>query len=379
MRKKHLLAPGPTPVPPEALNIMSKPIIHHRTSEYRNYFAEVREGLRYVFKTDNEVLVFASSGTGAMEGAVVNLLSSGDKVLVVRGGKFGERFGEIAAAYGSNIIPLDVTWGEAVSPTAIEQILKKDKEIKAVFTTLCETSTGVANDISAIGSIVNNYSAVLVVDAISGLGAMPLETDSWNVDVVVGGSQKGLMIPPGLSFICLSEKARAMVEKAALPRYYFDFRKAMKAQESSDSAFTPAITLVLALREALKLIREEGLDNILTRHALLADATRAAVKGMNLELFAPASPANAVTAVKVPEGMDGAALVKILREKYGITVAGGQAHLKGKIFRIAHLGYTDINDITMVIAAVEIVLSRLGYKLELGAGVRAAQKVFLKE
>ena len=372
MQKKYLFTPGPTTVPPECLLAMARPIIHHRTSEYRKIFAEVREGLKYVFKTQNEVLTFTSSGTGAMEAGIANLLSRGDRVLVVKGGKFGERFAEIADAYGVVVTAIDIEWGKTVDPELIRREL--NSEIKAVFTTLCETSTGVANDIKEISEIVAETQAVLVVDAISGLGAMDIKTDEWRVDVVISGSQKGLMIPPGLSFACLSNKAWNLVEKASLPKYYFDFKNVRKAQEKSDSAFTPAISLIIALHEALKMLKQEGIENVLSRHALLADATRQAIKSLGLELFAEV-PANSVTAVKVPDGIDGVAFVNRLREK-GVSIAGGQAHLKGKIFRLAHLGYMDIFDILQMISAVEVCLSEMGYRFERGAGVRAAEEVF---
>lgn len=378
MQKKYLLAPGPTPVPPEVLAAMAQPIIHHRTPEYREIFAEVNEGLKYVFQTKNDVLTFAASGTGAMEAAVANLLSPGDKALVVEGGKFGERFREIGEAYGVEVVPIKVEWGKAVELVLMRQKLKEEREIKAVFTTLCETSTGVVNDIKAMGEIVSGEEAVLVVDAISGLGAMELQSDDWNVDVVVAGSQKGLMIPPGLAFASVSEKAWKLAKESKLPKYYFSFLKAKESLDKTDHPFTPAISLVIALREALRKIREEGLENVLYRHARLARATRAAVTALGLKLFATEAPSNAVTAVKVPEGIDGVALVKNMREKYGVTIAGGQSQLKGKIFRIAHLGYADTFDLSVAISALEMALSELGYKVELGAGVKAAEEVLLK-
>ena len=375
VKKKYLAAPGPTPVPAEALSAMSLPVIHHRTSEYRAIFKDVREGLREVFRTKNEVLVFTSSGTGAMEGAVANLLSAGDRAVVVRGGKFGERWGELCEAYGVEHIAVDVEWGKAVDPAALEAVVDGNPDVKAVFTTLCETSTGVVSDMEAIGKAFRSRPQVLVVDAISGVGAVRLETDEWGIDVVVSGSQKGLMIPPGLAFACLSEKAWKLVKESGLPKYYFDFRKALKSQEKSDSAYTPAISLVIGLREALRLMREEGMEAVLTRHRILADATRAAVRALGLELVAPESPANAVTAVKVPEGIDGQEMVKRLREHYGITMAGGQNQLKGKIFRIAHLGYADRFDVITAVAAVEMVFAELGYKVKAGKGVAAAEAV----
>ena len=378
MQKKYLLAPGPTPVPPEVLAAMARPIIHHRTPEYREIFAEVNEGLKYVFRTKKDVLTFAASGTGAMEASVANLLSPGDRVLVVEGGKFGERFREIGEAYGVEVVPIEVEWGKAVEPEVIRTKLKEEGDIKAVFTTLCETSTGVVNDVRAIGEIVKVEEAVLVVDAISGLGAVELRSDDWHVDVVVAGSQKGLMIPPGLAFVSVSEKAWKLARESKLPKYYFSFLKAKESLDKTDHPFTPAISLVIALREALRKMKEEELDNILCRHARLARATRAAVVALGLKLFAPEAPSNAVTAVKVPEGIDGVALVKNMRQKYGVTIAGGQSQLKGKIFRIAHLGYADTFDLTVAISALEMALSELGYKVELGMGMKAAEEVLLK-
>ncbi len=376
MRKEYLLTPGPTPVPPAALEAMARPIIHHRTSGYQKIFQEVTELLKYVFKTKNDVLTFTSSGTGAMEAAVVNLMSSRDKALVVRGGKFGERFAEICQAYGIETENIDVKWGEAVNPNLIAETLDRNEDVSAVFVTLCETSTGVVNDIEAIAKIVKRRKAVLVVDAISGLAGDNLETDKWGVDIVVGASQKGLMIPPGLAFVSVSKKAWEKIEKSTLPRYYFDFSRTKKSLEKFNSPFTPAISLMIALRQVLNLIREQGIDRILASNKRLARGVRAAVKSLRLELLAPGSPADTVTAVKVPEGVDGLALVKILREKHGITIAGGQASLKGKIFRIAHIGSITDFDLITGISGLEMVLGELGYRFKLGAGVVAAEEIF---
>ncbi|MBT9131777.1 alanine--glyoxylate aminotransferase family protein [candidate division NPL-UPA2 bacterium Unc8] len=378
MQKRYLLTPGPTSVPSEVLLTMSQPIIHHRTKEYRKIFAKVNEGLKYLFQTASDVLIFSSSGTGAMEGAVSNLLSPNDRALVVKGGKFGERFAEICTAYGVEVIPVDVVWGEAVEPKEIESKLAENPDIKAVFTTLCETSTGVVNDIESIGNIVAKHSAALVVDAISGLGAMEYKPDLWHVDVTVGCSQKGLMLPPGLSFISLSEKGWKLVAESQLPKYYFSFLKARKGIGSLESPFTPAISLIIGLNEALQMIREEGIESVWRRHSRLAAAVRAAVRALRLELFAPRTAADAVTAVKVPSEIDGVLLVKKMSEKYGMTIAGGQDHLKGKIFRIATLGYADTFDVISVLAALTMTLSELGYEVELGAAVRAAEEILMK-
>ncbi len=378
MRKVRLLTPGPTPVPAEALLAMAEPIIHHRTPEFRKILGEAEEGLKYLFQTKNGVLIFASSGTGAMEGAVVNLLSPGDKVLVVQGGKFGERWTEICSAYGIETVLIDVEWGRAADPASIEQKLREDSNIKAVFTTLCETSTGAASDIKTIGQLVSKHKAVLVVDAISGLGAMDIQSDNWSIDVLVAGSQKGLMIPPGLGFAGVSAKAYALMNEAKCPKYYFDFLKAKKSLDKTDTPFTPAINLIIALNKTLRMIKEEGLENIFKRHSLLARATREAMKAIGLEIYAQ-SPADAVTSVKLPDEIDGTELVKKLRDTYGVGIAGGQAQLKGKIFRIAHLGYMDRFDCLTAVAGIELVLKELGYEFMPGAAVQAAQKVFLKE
>ena len=378
MRKSYLLTPGPTPLPPQVCEAMSRPILHHRTPQFQAILQEATEGLKYVFQTQNDIFILASSGTGAMEAAVANLCSPGDTAITVEGGKFGERWTELCKAYGINTEIIKVEWGKAVDPADIERLLKKNPDIKAVFTTLCETSTGVTNDIKAIGQMVKRYNAVLVVDAISGLGAIPLLTDEWSADVVVSGSQKGLMLPPGLSFISISPKAWKSIEGVKTPRYYFNLKSAKKALDKTDTPFTPAITLIIALCEALKIIRQDGLENIFLHHKKMADATRAAVGALGLELLAPRAASDAVTAVKLPEGIDGQKLVKTMRDNYGVTIAGGQSELKGKIFRVAHMGFIEEFDIIAGISCLEKVLSQMGYKFNLGAGIRAAEEVFLK-
>lgn len=374
VKKRYLMAPGPTAVPEEVLRAESQSLIHHRTPEFKGVLKEVGEGLRYIFQTERDVYMFASSGTGAMEAAVSNLLSSNDKVIVVKGGKFGERWGEICEAFGIEVIPIDIPYGDVVSPEMIEERLESNPGVKAVYTTHCETSTGVVVDMERIGEVVARYPAVLVVDAISGLGAEELRPDEWGLDVVVAGSQKGLMIPPGLGFISLSEKAWDLVKRSNLPKYYFSLEAAKRSWQKCDTPYTPAVSLVMALRKSLDMIRREGLPNILTRHRLLADATRKAILALGLELFAK-RPANNCTAVKVPDGVDGEAIPKKFRDEYGITIAGGQAAMKGKIFRIAHLGYADRFDVVMVISALEMILRDLGYPVDLGKGVGAAEEV----
>jgi aspartate aminotransferase-like enzyme len=378
MEKKHLFSPGPTMLPQDIMLKMAEPIIHHREGEYKRIFQEVREGLGYLFQTKSEVLLFTSSGTGAMEGAVCNLLSPGDKALVVRGGKFGERWGEICGVYGIEVQPIDVEWGEAVDPELIAECLKEDPSIRAVFTQATETSTGVMHPIKEIAEITGTYEeTVIVVDAITGIGVFDIPTDAWNLDVVVSGSQKALMLPPGLSFIALSEKAWRFVERSKLPKYYFDFKQELKSAEKNQNTFTPAITLVIGLRESLRKIRQEGLEVVFARHDLLARATREAIKALGLELFAAESPSNALTAVKVPDEIGANEIKDRFFEEFGITVAGGQDRAKGKIIRIAHLGYYGRLDMIMVISALEMLLKEMGYQFELGAGVRAAEEVLI--
>ena len=378
MRKNYLLTPGPTPLPPQVCEAMSRPIIHHRTPQFQAVLKEATEGLKYVFQTKNDVFILASSGTGAMEASVINLLSPGDTALTIQGGKFGERWTEICKAYGINTQILDVEWGKAVEPKEIEKKLKSNPQIKAVFTTLCETSTGVATDIEGIGKILKDSGACLVVDAISGLGAIDLKSDAWFCDVVVSGSQKGLMLPPGLGFVSVSPKADKFIEASKSPKYYFDLKEAKKALGKTDTPFTPAITLIIALTEALKMMKQEGLENIFLRHKKMAEATRQAVKAIGLELFAPTAYSDVVTAVKVPQGIDGEKLVKTMRDTYGVTIAGGQAELKGKVFRFAHMGFIEEFDIITGISCLEKVLAQMGYKFQLGQAVKAAEEVFLK-
>ncbi|MBU3958817.1 MAG: alanine--glyoxylate aminotransferase family protein [Candidatus Omnitrophica bacterium] len=378
MRKSYLLTPGPTPLPPQVCEALGRPIIHHRTPQFQAILKEANDGLRYVFQTKNDVFILASSGTGAMEAAVANLLSAGDTAITIQGGKFGERWTEICNSYGINTEIIEVQWGEAVEAREIEKRIKANPKIKAVFTTLCETSTGVVNDIEAVGKIVRNSQAVLVVDAISGLGAIDLQTDSWFCDVVVSGSQKGLMLPPGLGFISVSPKAWKLVQDSKCPKYYFDLKAAKKALDKTDTPFTPAITLIIALCESLKMLKEDGLENVFLRHKKMADATKAAMKAMGLELFAASAASDVVTAAKVPQGIDGEKMVKTMRDTYGVTIAGGQGEFKGRIFRIAHMGYIEKSDIIFCLVCLEKVLSQMGYKINLGAGVKAAEEIFLK-
>ncbi len=337
MPKKHyLLTPGPTPVPEEIAKTMAQPIIHHRTPEYKSIVKTVNENLKKIFKTENNVLTFTSSGTGAMEASVVNALSKGDTAIVVRGGKFGERFAEICVSYGVKVVPLDIEWGTQPENSLIEKALKENPDTRAVFTQLCETSTATLYDVRSIASIVKKTGAILVVDAISGLGADEFNMDEWGVDIAVGGSQKAFMIPPGLSFCAVSKKAWNLIKQSSLPKYYHDFNKYEHLMEKSDSPFTPAIALVIGLEKALSMIIKEGVDKFIERHRRDAEFVRKRIRDLGLELFSK-FPSDAVTAVKVPEEIDAAKLISSLKSK-GVMFAGGQARLKGKIFRIAHMG-----------------------------------------
>lgn len=375
MLKHYLLTPGPTPVPPKALLAMASPVIHHRSLEFSQILAEVKEGLKYLFQTRNDVLIFAATGTGAMEGAVANTLSPGDKALVVRGGKFGERWAEICKAYGIETINLDIEWGRCIRPEQVLEYLRKYNGIKAVFIQAHETSTGVKFPLKEIGEVIKDKDAILVVDAISALGAMELLVDQWNLDVVVAGSQKALMLPPGLSFVSISERGWKWVERSRLPKYYFDFKKEAEALKRNQGAYTSAVSLIMGLLENLRYIRKQGLETIIEYHRRLSRATKSAIKAMELNLFTKESPSEALTAVEAPAGINGQDIVRLLREEHGIMIAGGQGRLKGKIFRISHMGYIDKNEIIAVISALETVLNKLGYPVKKGAGVRVVQEI----
>ena len=360
---------------------MAEPIIHHRQPEFKELFRRVGENLRYLFQTGSPVLTLTSSGTGAMEAAVCNLLSSGEEVLYVSGGKFGERWGELCKTYGVIAREIRVEWGEAAGPSQVLSMLKKHPGVKAIFLTHSETSTGVVTDVRSIASVVREHSdAVIVVDGISSVGALELRMDEWGIDVVVAASQKGMMIPPGLAFVAMSERAGKLIDRSNLPKYYFSLAAARKSLADSDTPWTPAITLVVGLDHALQMIRNEGLENVWARHDRLARAVRAGCEALHLSLFAK-QPSNAVTAVVLPAEVDGKKFLKVAKEDFAITLAGGQGHLKGKIFRIAHLGYYDELDIVALMSALEGALRKCGFPgsghmFEEGAGVQAAQKVF---
>jgi aspartate aminotransferase-like enzyme len=374
MNKKYLMTPGPTPVPEDIREEMARPIIHHRTKEYQAMFKEVTEGLKKIFKTQNDVFTFTSSGTGAMEASIINVLSPGDRIIVVRGGKFGERFGEIAGAYGVETVNIDVEWGSAPDPKAIKEALDRTAGVKGVYTTLCETSTATVYDIQAIGEIVKSTDALFVVDAISGLGADDFENDKWNVDIAICGSQKGLMIPPGLAFCSVSRKAWRAAEASRLPKFYYSFKKYRKAYENTDTPFTSAITLVIGLKKAVEAINGKGIDSVIREHAGQAVAFRAACKAMGLSIFSK-SPSNAVTGVNAPSGINADDVIKLLKTDFGVTFAGGQEDLKGRIFRVAHMGGIDKEHTIESIRALEQALAKLGYNFRAGSGLEAAEKI----
>jgi aspartate aminotransferase-like enzyme len=358
---------------------MAMPIIHHRSPDFLPVLEAAKKGLQWLCQTKNDVLILCASGTGGMVGAVNNFFSPGDKALVVNAGNFGERWTKICKAYGLSVNELEIEWGHTVKPEVVEKALKDDPAIKGVFVQASETSTGVYHDIKALASIVRKYDdKLLVVDAISALVAHDLKMDEWGIDVLIGGSQKGLMLPPGLAFVGISEKAWKFAETSKCPRFYFNFKKERESLAKNQTNFTSPVTLIIGLNECLKLLQKEGLENAFERHRRLAAATRAAIKTLGLELFTRESPSNSVTAILAPAGIDGQEIYKNLRVKYGITAAGGQGRAKGKIFRIAHLGYADTFDIITAIAGVEMTLKSMGHPLTLGSGVAVAEEQLMK-
>lgn len=376
MKRDFLLVPGPVNVPRRVALAESQEILYHRSEEFSVLLKQVDAKLKQVFKTQNTILYFASSGTGAMEACIANLLNKNDEVIVVEGGKFGQRWRELCQAFEVKHHVIQVEWGRAVRPEQIEEVLNAHPRASAIFTQLSETSTGAVYDIEKIARITNPRDLLLVVDAISGLGVVPLEPDAWGVDCVVAGSQKSLMVPPGLAFVSVSERAWARVERSNLPKYYWDFKNAKK--NLYFTPFTPAISLIQALDEALNIILGEGVDNLMARTELYARATRAAAQAMGLKLFSE-RPGAVCTAVYVPAGLSGKEILENLRKDFGIKIAGGQDHLKGRILRIGHIGDVRAKDIFGVIATLELTLHKLGHKLELGAGVQAAMEVFASQ
>jgi len=375
MQKRYLLAPGPTAIPPEVLLKMAEPIIHHRNPLFEEVVQEVRDNLKHLFGTKNEVLMFASSGTGAMEGAVTNMLSPGDRAICVRSGKFGERWTNICKAYGVESINIDIPWGDDLNPAEIEKVLKNNPDVKAVYMQATETSTGAKFPVKEVAAIVKNYPGTLmVVDGITGVGVFELPMDAWGIDILVSGSQKALMLPPGLAFAGVSDKAWEFNKTSKIPRFYFNWTKELTNLQKNQTNFTPAISLIIGLRESLRMIKSEGLENVYRRIDVLAQATREGASALGLKTFAK-SPSPAVTAIYAPEGVDGQAIYKTLWKKYGVTGAGGQDQLKGKVFRIATLGYADKYDVITAISALEFTLRDLGYKFQMGAGISAAINV----
>lgn len=373
--KKRLFTPGPISVPEDVLLEMAKPIIHHRTPEFLQIAKETIEDLKYFFQTKNDVFIIAGSGTAAMEAATVNLLSPGDKALVISGGKFGKRFVELVKAYNCVPVVIEPGWGNPVELKLIKDTLKQQPEIKAVFATLVETSTATSYDIKGVGQIVSEkQDTVFVVDGISGLGAVECRTDQWNIDVLVSGSQKALSLPPGLSFISVSEKAWRKINTSNSAKYYLDLRKYKKAMEKFDFPFTMAVSLVCGLKKSLEKIKQQGLENLWNVHRKRAEAVRKAASTIGLEIFSKA-PSDAVTAILLPEGIDGEKFCSDMRKEFGMSVAGGQDKLKGKIVRICHFGYQDEFDTIAVIAGIEVMLNKHGYRVEPGTGVREAMKI----
>ena len=381
MQKKYLMTPGPTPVPSEVLLAQARPMIHHRTPDFSAMLMECVDGLKYVFQTTNDVLILACSGTGAMESSFANLFCAGDTVIVARNGKFGDRMVSLAKVYGLTVVDLTYEWTEVVRPSDIAKALEENPAARGVVVVQSETSTGVLNDVEAIGAIVKDFDdCVFIVDSITGIGAVPCLTDEWHLDVVMTGSQKGLMLPPGLAAVTVSPKAWKAYERSTLPKFYFDWMRYKKNLEKQTTPFTPAVSLVVGLVEAIKLMREETIEGIIDRHSRLAEATRKGCEALGLKLFAPPEGrGSAVTPVWVPEGVDGKKIVSIMKNKYGVTIAGGQDDYVGRIFRVGHLGYFGDFDIITTLAALEMTLAELGYDFERGAGIKAAEAVFMGE
>ncbi len=375
-QKRYLLTPGPTAVPPEVLAALAEPVIHHRSPDFKMLFVEARTRLQSVFRTANDVLVFTASGTGAFESAVVNILSSGEKVLAVSHGNFGTRWQKMAAVFGCDVVRLDYAWGEAPRADDVARALA-DSGAQIAFLVHSETSTGVVSDLESLVAACGEAGAISVVDAISSLGAVPVETDAWGVDVVVTGSQKALMTPPGLAFVSVSERAWAKAATATLPRYYWDWTRMRDAQEKGSTAFTPATSNVVALNAALEAILAEGLDNVFARHVALGRACRAGAKAMGLELYSPDEDTAAVlTGILTPDGIDAVELRLALRDRHGITIAGGHGDIVDRLVRIGHIGYVDVFDITTALGAIELQLVEMGATIERGAAVAAALEAY---
>ena len=376
IKKQRLLTPGPTPLYPPALHAMMRADMHHRTEDFRKVYRACLADLKEVMGTSNDVLMFAASGTGAMDGAVSNLFSKGDKVIVCVAGKFGERWAEIVKAYGLDANVITVPYGQVVKPEQVQAALLAEPATKGVFVQASETSTGSVHDVEAMARAIAKTDAIFVVDAITGIGTMPLDIDGWGLDVTIGGSQKAFMVPPGLAFMSVSPKAWKLGETSDLPHYYFNLKKEKKSGDAGESSWTPATAMILALGEALVYVKHLGMADLIKNAQMLAQATRAAAAKLGLELFSAASPGSSVTAIKAPAGMDSGVIVKEFRTRFGSIIANGQGSMKGQIFRIAHLGYFDFADLFAMIACLEIILNANGHPVQYGTGVAAAQEVY---
>jgi len=375
MKRKFLMTPGPSPVPSFIRESLSREIIHHRTSEFQEILKDVHKGLKKIFCTEHPVLILASSGTGAMEAAVANLFSRGNKVISTCGGKFGERWTNIAKSFSLEVIEMNVQWGTSPSAKELSAILEKDGSIKGILTTLCETSTATVFDIKELAKVTKQKGVLLIVDAISGLGQDKLLSDEWGVDVVVGSSQKGLMLPPGLSFISLNDKAQEAVKSSNLPKFYFDLKKALKSYEENDTPFTPAVSLIVALKDAVDAINIEGAEVRWSKFEKMAKAAQEGLRALGLEIYSK-NPSASVTAAFSPQGVKSSELVKKLRKDYGLSIAGGQGELKDKIFRIAHMGWINEQDLIMCFSLLEKAFKDLGYKFKVGASLSRLEEVF---
>ncbi len=374
IKKNYLMAPGPTPVPIDVLLEGAKDTIHHRTPQFDRIFTEAVKGTKEVFRTENDLFILASSGTGAMEMALTNIVNPGEKIIVCTVGKFGERWQEIAKAIGAEVVLVSGEYGDFYTPEMVEKALKENPDAVAVFTTLSETSTGTVMDIEGISKVVKAAGKLIAVDGISGLVAEPCETDKWGLDIVVSGSQKGFMLPPGLAFISVSKAAIEKAQNTKTTSFYFNLKKYLK----DPLPWTPAVNLIYQQRLAVEMLLKEGMENVWARHAVMGKVTREAIKAMGLELFSK-RPGNVLTSVKVPEGVPGGKIVSIMRDEYGVTIAGGQGTMKGNIFRIAHLGYMSDYDVVIALTALEKVLRKLGRYVEYGVGAKVAMEIFEKE
>jgi aspartate aminotransferase-like enzyme len=377
MIKQYLLSPGPTPIPNEVALAMSETMIHHRTPQFNHIFDQARQGLKKLFGTQNDVLILASSGTGAMEASVANLFSPGDKVLVINGGKFGERWLNIANAFGLSPIELEVEWGQAVKVDTVEKQMKAHPDLKGVMIQASETSTTVLHPVKEIAKLTKN-GPLFLVDGVTAVGVVSIPLDEWGLDVLVTGSQKAMMLPPGLGFIALSDRAWERTKQAKLPRFYFDLNLERKNQQKGSGAFTPAVSLIFGARASLEMMQREGLARVYARHARMSRATRAAATALGLKLLAPDSPSPAATGVYLPDGIDADQVLDYLRDHMNITLAEGQDQLKGKVIRIAHVGYMGAFDVITAVAALEMVLRKFGVELPFGKGVAAAQEVLME-